>query len=92
MLMILIDTLVLMVLLKTVNDENIEFVSAIIVAVITAIATAALAIALSLVIGIWGVVLAERFQRDGTHRGARGLGRSHRRGWGGDRPECASRA
>ena len=58
MLMILIDTLVLMVLLKAVNDENVEFVSAIIVAVITAITTAALATALSLVIGIWGVVLA----------------------------------
>jgi hypothetical protein len=58
MLGILIDAGVLMLLLKTINDEDVDFVTAIIVAFVAAIGTAALASGLALVMGTVGVILA----------------------------------
>ncbi|MEM7455591.1 MAG: hypothetical protein AAF456_14655 [Planctomycetota bacterium] len=58
MLMILIDAVVLMVLLKMVSDDDIEFVTALVIGFVTAIATTALAMALGSFLGIAGLILA----------------------------------
>jgi hypothetical protein len=58
MLGIAIDALVLMVLLKTVNDEDVGFGISIIVALVASIGTTILAIGLAAVMGIAGIALA----------------------------------
>lgn len=56
--MILIDTLILVGLLKAINDEEIEFLTAALIALVTSIGTTALAVALVGAMGIWGIVVA----------------------------------
>jgi hypothetical protein len=58
MLGIAIDALVLMVLLKTISEEDIGFGTAIIVGLVVSIGTALLAIGLAALMGIAGVVVA----------------------------------
>ncbi len=58
MLMIALDAVVLMVLLKTVQDEDVNFGTAIIVALVTAIGTSLLAMGLVLALGLAGILLA----------------------------------
>lgn len=55
---IVIDSLVLIFLLKTINDDDVGFASAFFVAVGTAIGTSVLAFALGSIMGIAGVVVA----------------------------------
>ena len=57
MLGILLNTLILMGLLKAVNDEEVEFVTALIIAVVASIGTAVLVAAFSFM-GIWGILPA----------------------------------
>jgi hypothetical protein len=58
MLMIALDAVVLMVLLKTVQDEDLNFGTAIIVALVTAIGTSLLAMGLAVALGLFGILLA----------------------------------
>jgi hypothetical protein len=58
MLLLLIDAGVLMLLLKSINDDDIGFGAAIVTALVTAIATTALAMGLITVIGPWGILVA----------------------------------
>ncbi len=58
MLGILIDAAVLMVLLKTVSDQDVDFVTAVIVAIVAAIGTTALAFGLVSMMGIAGIIVA----------------------------------
>ncbi len=58
MLGIAIDALVLMVLLKTVTDEDIGFGLAILVAIVASIGTTVLALSLVSVMGIAGIAIA----------------------------------
>jgi len=55
---IAIDALVLMVLLKTINDEDIGFGMSIVVAIVASIGTTILAIGLAAVMGIAGIAVA----------------------------------
>jgi hypothetical protein len=57
-LQIAIDALVLMVLLKAISDEDLDFRAAALIAVVAAIGTTALAFGLSLALGMVGVILA----------------------------------
>lgn len=58
MLGIAIDAVVLMVLLKAVNDEDVGFGTSFLVALAASIGTAVLAIALAAMIGVAGIVIA----------------------------------
>lgn len=58
MLMILIDAFILIALLKVINDDEIELLTAGIVALVTSIGTSALAYALASAMGVWGIVVA----------------------------------
>ncbi len=58
MLGIAIDALVLMVLLKTINDEDIGFGMSIVVALVASVGTTVLAIGLAAVMGIAGIAVA----------------------------------
>jgi hypothetical protein len=58
MLGIAIDALVLMVLLKLINEDEIEFGTACIVALVASIGTTILAVGLTAVIGLAGLVIA----------------------------------
>jgi hypothetical protein len=58
LLVIALDALVLMVLLKAVSDEEVDFRTAAIIAVVAAIGTFALAFGLGILMGIAGVILA----------------------------------
>ncbi len=53
-----IDALVLMALIKAINDDDVSFVSAFLVALVAAIGTTVLAAGLAAVIGISGIVVA----------------------------------
>ena len=55
---ILIDAAVLMILLKTINDDDVGFGTAVLVAIAAAIGTSVLAIGLALVMGIAGIIVA----------------------------------
>jgi hypothetical protein len=55
---IAIDAVVLIVLLKVVNDDDIGFGAAILLALVASIGTTVLAIALGAVMGILGIVVA----------------------------------
>jgi hypothetical protein len=57
-LQIAIDALVLMVPLKAISDEDVDFRTAALIAVVAAIGTMALAFGLSLALGMLGVILA----------------------------------
>ncbi len=57
MLMILLNTLILMGLLKSINDEEVEFVTALIIAFVASIGTVALMAAFSFM-GGWGILPA----------------------------------
>jgi len=58
MLGIAIDALVLMVLLKAINDEDIGFGTSVVVALVASIGTTVLAFGLMSVMGITGIVVA----------------------------------
>jgi hypothetical protein len=58
MLVIAIDAVVLMVLLKTINDEDIGFGISILVALVASIGTTVLAIGLASVMGLAGIAVA----------------------------------
>lgn len=58
MLGIAIDALVLMVLLKTINDDDIGFGTSLVVAIVASIGTTLLAIGLASVMGIAGIAVA----------------------------------
>jgi len=58
MLGIAIDALVLMVLLKTISDEDIGFGTSILVALVASIGTTVLAIGLAAMMGIAGIAVA----------------------------------
>ena len=58
MLGLIIDAAVLILLLKTINDEDIGFGAAALIAIVAAIGTAVLAIALAMVMGIAGIIVA----------------------------------
>ncbi len=58
MLGIAIDALVLMVLLKTINDDDIGFGTSILVALVASFGTSLLAGGLALVMGLGGIALA----------------------------------
>ena len=58
MLGIAIDALVLMVLLKTINDDDIGFGTSILVALVASIATTLLAVGLAAVMGMVGIAVA----------------------------------
>lgn len=58
MLGIAIDALVLIVLLQTINDEEIGFGTAVVVALIASIGTTVLAIGLAVLMGVAGIAVA----------------------------------
>lgn len=57
MLMILIDAVVLIFLLQAFNDEEVEFVSALVISLATSIVTGILSVVLAIYLGLAGIVL-----------------------------------